>query len=455
MPNYVAGNLGGIGGSGVYQQDTRPKIDVGGIVDSISKAYQNNREGVLQRAVMQAQNQRANEELGLRKQEQEIQLRAMGWRPADEVQGTTPPTGGGAISQAYAQPPQQTPPMTLTPSAAPSGPLRMPSAPLPGVGGLPSPGAVQPLPGAVAPAVAPTATPAAGPTTAGPEALPGYTPPRMTLNGKDYVLGQTPQVQREVAMRRQMLVAANQAHPGLFTDAEIQYGPESDRVFAGLTSRAEAAQARKQDYETRLTSLEHAVDAQGNPLSDTAKGALARDETAYRQYINSQLYPKPERESAADRIAAEEKVHRDNRIFDAAHPVRGEGGTTVDPYDKFANPYINTRLSHLMAPVHNKYGPDTPGLDFQTAYDQAVHEAQQRWPKWQGGQAAPAAPAPHGKSGNIDLGKGTTDAATADFAQAASLYHQALNQPGVDPEHVRQVYNAAVAKLARKHGMMK
>lgn len=59
MPPYRASGLGGIEGSGVQMPNTRPIIDVGSIIDSASKAFANNREGVLHRALLQ---QAANRE---------------------------------------------------------------------------------------------------------------------------------------------------------------------------------------------------------------------------------------------------------------------------------------------------------------------------------------------------------------------------------------------------------
>lgn len=63
---YKAQGLGGIDGSGVRMPNTQPLIDVGSIIDSASKAFANNREGVLHRALLQ---QAANRE------EQQHQLR--------------------------------------------------------------------------------------------------------------------------------------------------------------------------------------------------------------------------------------------------------------------------------------------------------------------------------------------------------------------------------------------
>lgn len=59
MPAYRASGLGGIDGSGVRMPNTQPLIDVGSIIDSASKAFANNREGVLHRALLQ---QAANRE---------------------------------------------------------------------------------------------------------------------------------------------------------------------------------------------------------------------------------------------------------------------------------------------------------------------------------------------------------------------------------------------------------
>lgn len=56
---YKAQGLGGIDGSGVRMPNTQPLIDVGSIIDSASKAFANNREGVLHRALLQ---QAANRE---------------------------------------------------------------------------------------------------------------------------------------------------------------------------------------------------------------------------------------------------------------------------------------------------------------------------------------------------------------------------------------------------------
>lgn len=56
---YKAQGLGGIDGSGVRMPNTQPIIDLGSIIDSASKAFANNREGVLHRALLQ---QAANRE---------------------------------------------------------------------------------------------------------------------------------------------------------------------------------------------------------------------------------------------------------------------------------------------------------------------------------------------------------------------------------------------------------
>lgn len=66
MPPYRASGLGGIDGSGVRMPNTQPLIDVGSIIDSASKAFANQREGVLHRTLLQQAARRADEEHQLR-----------------------------------------------------------------------------------------------------------------------------------------------------------------------------------------------------------------------------------------------------------------------------------------------------------------------------------------------------------------------------------------------------
>lgn len=68
MPPYRA-NLGGIDGSGVRMPDTRPLIDIGGVIDSASRAFANTREGVLHRALLQQAAAREDQQQKLREAE--------------------------------------------------------------------------------------------------------------------------------------------------------------------------------------------------------------------------------------------------------------------------------------------------------------------------------------------------------------------------------------------------
>lgn len=103
---YLARGLGGINGSGVYP-DSRPQIDVGGLVDSVARAFQLTRNGVVQRAIMQAnadraraQEQRAQNELNLRQRQvtnqesvQAADLLSKGYEPVDPNSPPLTPSG--------------------------------------------------------------------------------------------------------------------------------------------------------------------------------------------------------------------------------------------------------------------------------------------------------------------------------------------------------------------------
>lgn len=325
MPNYIANGLGGIGNSGVYP-DSRPQINVADTINSIASAYNNTKQGVLSRAVMQAQNQRANTELGLQQQHQEMELRAQGWRPADEVtppvQAPTPPPGpiaaayqgnaplpgvGGMPSpgRVMSMAPQAQPTPAMLPAAAPSGPITASSPPPPMQitgGALPAPaaqsqtsagdGTVAPGPGA---AMGSTGTPSA---------------PRMNVNGRDYVLGVPPALQRQIDMRRSALQSVNTTHPGLITPEEAELGAHDDKAFDQLFARKDKADLAKQDYQNKLSSLDGATDLEGKPLSDSLKQMLARNPSAYGKYSDLMLNP------PKDPV----KIHEAEKMFDNANP---------------------------------------------------------------------------------------------------------------------------------------
>lgn len=66
MPPYRASGLGGINGSGVYEPNTRPIIDIGSVINAASHAFSNTREGVLHRALLQQAAQREDQAHQLR-----------------------------------------------------------------------------------------------------------------------------------------------------------------------------------------------------------------------------------------------------------------------------------------------------------------------------------------------------------------------------------------------------
>jgi hypothetical protein len=72
MPRYQAQGLGGINNSGVMP-NSRPQVDLGGLVDAAARAFAMTKEGVLQRAIMQQQNQRQQEAAGLQREQFKFQ----------------------------------------------------------------------------------------------------------------------------------------------------------------------------------------------------------------------------------------------------------------------------------------------------------------------------------------------------------------------------------------------
>lgn len=337
MPNYIDSNLGGTGNSGVYPS-SRPQINVADAIGAISKAYQNNKEGVLTRAMMQAQNQRANAELGLQTEQHQIALRQAGALPPDEVlgkYGATPPGSSGPAPGPIA--------------AAVAG-----GAPLPGVSGLPSPGRITPIAPQTqpTPAMLPASAPA-GPITAssGPPpmqitggALPPVAPPITSAGGGSVMAGPsaapaslspaeqaardgwqpiggtgphanwlvnphkgTYAEQREASLNQQSLSAANDAyskdHPGappLYTDAEIATGSRNPKAYAQLVGRMEGIRDKQLQAQTNYESLGTAKDAAGNPLDESTKRSIANDPLLMRQFVANSLNPAPPKEAKQD-----------------------------------------------------------------------------------------------------------------------------------------------------------
>lgn len=110
MPPYRATGLGGINGSGVYEPNTRPIIDIGGVINAASHAFSNTREGVLHRALLQ---QAANRE------EQQHQLRvaeaaSQGILPLEAARRMI--ESGGMIDD------EETPVAATTPAEVPAAP---------------------------------------------------------------------------------------------------------------------------------------------------------------------------------------------------------------------------------------------------------------------------------------------------------------------------------------------
>jgi hypothetical protein len=107
--------------------NTRPEINIGDTIASVSGAFNQTKQGVLQRAMLQAQNARAQQESSI--------------QAATAAQGGVMPT---AVAHKYVTDynTKNAPPET---QASPSVLQVPPSPSVPGVGGLPSPGRILPI----------------------------------------------------------------------------------------------------------------------------------------------------------------------------------------------------------------------------------------------------------------------------------------------------------------------
>lgn len=288
MANYIASGIGGLNNSGVYP-NSRPQVDLSGLVDSATRAWQANRQGVLTRAIMQHQVAQQDAEFQMRQQAQELQMRQAGWRPADEVQpqpspaSITPPTAPGPVSSAFVRPPLP-PAVDSSLSGEPASQAAVVSPPPPAATVPSAPQQLQP------------------PSTSGPAQS-------MRMNGKTYVLGTPPALQHQMDARRQALASANVSHPGLFTPEEIEVGAHDDKAFDQLFARKDKADQAATDYTARFNTLNGAVDLKGKPLSESMKQMLAHNPTAYSKYSDLILNP------PKDPV----EVHKAERMFDNAN----------------------------------------------------------------------------------------------------------------------------------------
>jgi hypothetical protein len=330
VPNYIDRDLGGIANSGTYP-NSRPQINVADTINAVAGAFNQNKQGVLQRAMMQAQNARANQQSQIEQEHAQAELRAQGFRPPEEMAGMAP----GA-----SQPPPTATPGPIAAAVQGPPPPVAGGAPVSGVSGMASPGRILPItgqgqtppstqmaPASVVPGTPPmqiqsgalpaTAAPPMsagdGSVTGGPSSLPAPSMapahrPLVTLGGNgphgNWVrdLSQPlPQEQREIYIRQQALSAANDAytreHPGappLFTPAEIAFGSQSDRVYNTMANRAETYQQQKIEKQQRYNDLAGATDAMGNPLSDVQRRAISNDPISYRNFVGNPAAPPKE-----------------------------------------------------------------------------------------------------------------------------------------------------------------
>jgi hypothetical protein len=301
-------NLGGINGSGVYMPDTRPIVDVGSIIDSASRAFANNREGVLHRALLQQAAQRAERDDALKEEAHRVALISAGFRPAtadDEPQTATEPTPG-------AQPP--------SPAMNPDGPDAIP----------------------------------ADRTTSLVS-----TPPPMKLGGRgpnaDLVYGGMDlKTQRQMALRRNALQAAQAAHPGMFSNEEIELATHDDHAYDALVARREGILKGDQDARDRETSLAGAVGLDGKPLTAATIKMLARSPVAYNKYLDTQINP------PKDPVA----IHKAERLFDVENPTTSKwvvqattnGLVQVNPETGEVRPLTDADGNQLQKPVTGQGG---------------------------------------------------------------------------------------------------
>lgn len=475
MPNYIASNLGGIGNSGVYP-NSRPQVDVAGAINSIAQAYNNTKEGVLTRALMQAQNQRANAELGLQQEQHQIALRQSGALPPEEVLGKYGSQPPAPPNPAPAAPPGPiaTAVNSTIPTQAPGLITTPASAPLPSVGGLPSPGRINSLT-IPAPAAAPVAPPMSasdGSVAAGPGAVPGATTPpplspadQAARDGWQPVGGTGPNAhwlinpargtyaeQRESLLNQHSLLAANDAyakeHPGaspLYTDAEIATGSRNPKAFAQLVNRAEGVRQGTLDRQQRFADLEGATDANDQPLSDVQRKAIANDPIAYRNFIQNQVNPKPVKEpQIADRLQSriKELTGKGMSLEAANSQARLEFGETplkepreaADPENKAATLLYNHLLTKYIAPTTDGLGLKHPGKPVEAADAEARQEVAALYPN----VVLPGGGKKQSPAGDASVQPTATDSATAKTAiarigQQGVTLQDALNSPSLTP----------------------
>lgn len=458
MPNYIAP-------VNAPAPAARPVIDVGDIINSVSNAFQANKQGVLTRAVLQhrvalqdQENNRANDALDLQKEQHQIALRQSGALPPEEVLG-----------QYGAQPA----PPTAAPPAAP-GPVSAalpPSSPVvPGVAGMPSPGRIAAI---ARPDPAATLGPAGpgmlSPTTTTPTSQPGSTAvapapvvsplspaEQATRDGWMPVGGTGPnahwlinphkgtyQEQRETSLNQQSLSAANESyardHPGappLYTDAEIATGSRNPKAYAQLVGRAENVRQASLDRQQRFVDLQGVTDATGQPLTDVQRTAIANDPVAYRNFIQNQVNPKENPLT----------LHQQERQFDQDHPLR-EAPTPEDKEAAQQPKYVLTRIRVLTKPHTDPLTKiESPGLSLDAATQQAEHE----WDVAHGKQpAAPENPTPV---------QAPVANSQPEYDRAAALYKQAIAIPGLTPEQqqqARDAYSQDLVSIGRKYGQVK
>lgn len=147
------------------------------------------------------------------------------------------------------------------------------------------------------------------------------TPP-MRLGGTgpnaDLVYGGTDlKTQRQMALRKNALQAAQAAHPGMFAPEEVELATHDDRAYDALIARREGILKSEQDVREREGSLAGAVGLDGKPLSETMIKQLARSSAAYNKFLDLQLNP------PKDPLA----LHKAEREFDVEHPTKAEAGT--------------------------------------------------------------------------------------------------------------------------------
>jgi hypothetical protein len=446
--------------------DSRPQINVADAINSVAGAFNQTKQGVLQRAMLQAQNTRANQQSQIEQEHAQAELRAQGFRPPEEMAGMG---AGGSQSPAPATPGPI--------AAAVNGPPVAGGAPVAGVSGMASPGRILPITGSsqatlsaqmapttvapgtppmqiqsgALPATTPPMSAGEGSVMGGPSSLP--TPsmapaqrPLVTLGGNgphgNWVrdLSQPlPQEQREIYIRQQALSAANDAytreHPGappLFTPSEIAFGSQSDRVYNTMANRAETYQQQKIEKQQRYNDLEGATDASGAPLTDVQRRSISNDPIAYRNFVgNPAVPPKEAKETPAEREQSEERVHKANRQTDADIPVRGEGG---DPDTKAATLLYNHLLTKYMAPSTNSIGLKQPGQPVEKADAQARQEVAALYPdvalpggKKGGTPVTPEVPTPTAADSS------TAKTAMARIGQNGVTLQDALNSPSLTP----------------------